>query len=83
RSIFNASVGPDGSLQRIRQFGNVNIALWEYLRTRGSRSSGPAGPETTTTLRLKPYMLRIGGILLAGLALIGISALLRRKPAKK
>jgi len=83
RSIFNQSVGPDGSLQRIRQFGTANISLAEYLRTRGTRSSGPGGSETMTTLLPKPYALRIGGILLVGLALTAVSALLIKKSGRK
>jgi hypothetical protein len=75
RTVFNEYAGPDGSLQRVRAFENSNITFEKYLRTRGTRPGGSAGSETTTSLQAGSYALRIGGILLTGGALAGISTL--------
>ena len=74
--------GPDGSRQRVRNFGTINVTFEEFLRTRGTRADAATGSETTTSLRAGAYALRIGGILLGGGALVGLSALASRRKKK-
>jgi len=74
--------GPDGSRQRVRNFGTINVTFEEFLQTRGTRADAATGSETTTSLRAGAYALRIGGILLGGGALVGLSAFASRKKKK-
>ena len=82
RTTVNEFSGSDGSRQRVRTFEKINISLGEYFRTRGVRPGDSAGDETTTVLRAGIYAVRIGGILLGGAALVGVSALISRRKKK-